>query len=580
MLGVMPTGGGKSLCFQVPALLMPGVTLVVSPLISLMKDQVMALKAAGVPAAYLNSSLSAEQIRMVLRLIRDGAYKIIYVAPERLQTDGFLSALESVPLSMIAVDEAHCISEWGQDFRPSYLKITDFIHALPHRPVICAFTATATERVRRDIASSLELRDPLELVTGFDRPNLFFDVRVPSKKLPELMELLEERQGRSGIIYCSTRKQVDKLQEALEAAGISSAKYHAGLTEEERHSNQEDFVFDRVSVMVATNAFGMGIDKSNVSFVIHYNMPKSLEEYYQEAGRAGRDGAPADCILLFSAGDVTTAKFLIENSTENEEYSGEEREQHLRQSLARLDVMVSYCKTVRCLRGTILDYFGQKHAPICGNCGNCSAELVETDITEQAQMVLSCVRRVKSHLGYEVGASLLGRVLHGSKSQRVLELRLDTLSTYGILRSMPRQEIRRLFDTLAEQNLIEYIEPYHTVRTTPLSGEVLFRGMHVTMRSKAAPKKLLPLRSAGSDHAMLPSRDLYDRLRELRTRIAREEHIPAYVVFSNASLQDMAARQPQTPDEFLSVSGVGSVKAKRYGKAFLEEIALWRETEH
>lgn len=580
VLGVMPTGGGKSLCFQVPALLMPGVTLVISPLISLMKDQVMALKEAGVPAAYLNSSLSAEQIHMVLRLIRNGAYKIIYVAPERLLTDGFLSALESVPLSMIAVDEAHCISEWGQDFRPSYLKITDFVHTLPRRPVLCAFTATATERVRKDIVSSLELRDPLELVTGFDRPNLFFDVRHPAKKLPELMELLEERAGKSGIVYCSTRKQVDKLHEALNAAGISTAKYHAGMEEKDRHSNQEDFVFDRAGVMVATNAFGMGIDKSNVSFVIHYNMPKSLEEYYQEAGRAGRDGAPADCILLFSAGDVSTAKFLIENSTENEELSYEEREQHLRQSFARLDAMVGYCKTVRCLRGTILDYFGQKHSAICGNCGNCSAELVETDITRQAQMVLSCVRRVKSHLGYEVGASLLGQVLHGSRSQRVLELRLDTLSTYGILHNMPRQEIRRLFDVLADQDLIEYAEPYHTVRTTPLSNEVLFHGMCVTMRSKAAPAKLLRLKTAGSEPTVLSSPTLYDRLRDLRAQIARREHIPAYIVFTNATLQDMAAKQPQTTSEFLSVSGVGSAKANRYGKAFMEEIALWREAEH
>ena len=370
-LGIMPTGGGKSICYQVPALLLPGLTLVISPLISLMKDQVAALTAAGVDAAFLNSSQDLEESRAVWSALRRRALRLLYVAPERLENPRFLELVSSLDIPLVAVDEAHCISQWGQDFRPSYLKIADFVAGLPCRPVLAAFTATATAKVQEDIVGQLSLQDPVRVVTGFDRPNLFFDVRRPKNKLTSLMALLSERRGRSGIVYCATRSSVERVCQGLLDFGIPATRYHAGLSEEERRRNQDDFRFDRRTVMVATNAFGMGIDKSNVSFVIHYNMPKNLESYYQEAGRAGRDGEPADCILLYGAGDVVTAKLLMENSSQNEE----KRELLQQRDLDRLDVMVGYCKTTDCLRGCLLDYFGQPHSETCGNCGNCKSVL-------------------------------------------------------------------------------------------------------------------------------------------------------------------------------------------------------------
>ena len=349
--GIMPTGGGKSLCYQVPAMLFPGLTFVISPLIALMRDQVLALKEAGIPAAYVNSTLSAEQMRTVYANIRAGKYRLIYVAPERLGTESFQRLAQEVPVDFLAVDEAHCISQWGQDFRPSYLKIVDFIKELPKRPVVAAFTATATEAVRRDVVRILELKGPVCVITGFDRPNLRFEVYAGGKKDPQLLCLLLEREGKSGIVYCATRKKVESVCELLCAQGIAATRYHAGLSEAERSRNQADFVYDRKPIMVATNAFGMGIDKSNVRFVIHYNMPQSLEAYYQEAGRAGRDGEPADCILLYSAGDVYTVRFLIEHGEENETLSEEERQRVVDMNLRRLNTMVAYCKTDRCLRG-------------------------------------------------------------------------------------------------------------------------------------------------------------------------------------------------------------------------------------
>ena len=356
VLGVMPTGGGKSMCYQLPALLLPGVALVVSPLISLMKDQVAALEQAGIPAAFINSSLTAEQYREVFRRARAGAYKILYVAPERLVTEGFLRLSASVDISLAAVDEAHCVSQWGQDFRPSYLGIAQFVSGLPRRPPVGAFTATATGAVREDIRRLLRLEDPLCVTTGFDRPNLFFDVVRPQCKAAWLADYLRSRRDQSGVVYCATRKTVEAVCGDLRAQGVAAARYHAGLEDEERRQNQEDFVYDRARVMVATNAFGMGIDKSNVSFVVHYNMPKNLESYYQEAGRAGRDGAPAECILLFSPGDVQTAKYLISAPQGGEEQ--ETRREVLRRDMERLEQMVGYCKTDGCLRGWFLDYFG------------------------------------------------------------------------------------------------------------------------------------------------------------------------------------------------------------------------------
>lgn len=566
VFGVMPTGGGKSLCYQVPALLLPGVTLVVSPLISLMHDQVMALKNAGVAAAYVNSSLTAAQIRLVYRNIQAGMYKIIYVAPERLLTDGFLEAIGSRKVSMLTVDEAHCISQWGQDFRPSYLKIVDFLQLLPQRPVVSAFTATATARVRQDVEETLGLQDPLRVVTGFDRPNLRFEVRRPAKKTAAVLELVQERRGKSGIIYCSTRKNVEKVCELLQANGVPATRYHAGLSDEERHSNQENFLYDRAPVMVATNAFGMGIDKSNVSYVIHYNMPQSLENYYQEAGRAGRDGAAAECILLYSAGDVTTAEFLILHP------NGEEAvpRSQVQLELNRLEQMVAYCKTQSCLRGFILDYFGQKHEPQCGNCGNCSGELVEQDVTEQAVQVLGCVLRIRQQLGYDLGLSSVRKVLLGSRDRRILQLRLDRLPDYGALHRMGESGLRLLTDSLEAQGYLSTDPELRVPRLTETAEAALQGGVRITMRVQAKQAAARPKAPAPVDEA------LYDALRTLRLKLAQEEKVPAYIIFSNATLEDMARKAPETMEEFCTVSGVGGVKAQRFGKAFLQAIAAYR----
>ena len=575
-MGIMPTGGGKSLCYQIPALLLPGLTLVVSPLISLMKDQVAALRSAGVAAEFLNSSLSQEESRAVFRLVRRGECRLLYVAPERLEAEGFAALMRETPLSLLAVDEAHCISQWGQDFRPSYRKIADFLAALPRRPVVAAFTATATAEVQRDIAALLGLREPVCEVTGFDRPNLFFDVRRPRSKMAALLELLGERQGKSGIIYCATRANVERVCAALCERGIPATRYHAGLEEAERRENQDDFRFDRRSVMVATNAFGMGLDKSNVSFVIHYNMPKSLEAYYQEAGRAGRDGEAADCILLFSAGDVETARFLLQNGG-NEELPPQEQAEVRQRDQERLRAMVGYCKTTACLRGAILDYFGQSHPGRCGSCGNCRASYQTRDITVPAQMILSCVLRVRERLGYHVGKTLIVQILRGSREQRLCALGLDSLSTFGLMRQLSAGQVREYLDFLELEGYLRTNPQHNTLEVTGAASAVLFRGEKVLMPVRAEPA---PRHSKGRRaRAAIPAEeagDLFAALRNLRTRIARDENIPPYVVFSNAVLADMAAKAPRSPAEFREVSGVGEVKAARYGERFLAEIRAYR----
>ena len=585
-LGIMPTGGGKSMCYQVPALLLPGLTLVISPLISLMKDQVAALQAAGVPAAFLNSALSQEEAREVWRGVRQQAYKLLYIAPERL-ADPRIESLADSPagLPLVAVDEAHCISQWGQDFRPSYLKIADFVAQLPVRPVLAAFTATATAQVQEDIAARLGLRDPLRTVTGFDRPNLFFDVQRPQRKLEALLGLIAQRRGKCGIVYCATRSGVEKVCAALIDAGVSATRYHAGLSEEERLQNQNDFQYDRRLVMVATNAFGMGIDKSNVSYVIHYNMPKNLESYYQEAGRAGRDGEPADCILLYSGGDITTAKFLIDHG-DTSALSEEDAALLRARNLERLEVMAGYCKTAACLRGCLLDYFGQTHPETCGNCGNCAGQFQDADITVPAQMILSCIHRDKNHLGYYVGATLITQILRGAKSQRITDLGLDTLSTYGLMKTTPRDLLRRYLDCLEAKEYIFVEKTHSTLRPTGKAAAVLFHGEPVTMRVKAEPPRAEAPRTEGPGKwrvaavygpgsggpAGQEETALLKALKATRTRLAQAEGVPAYIVFSNAALADMSAKAPRTMDAFLEVSGVGQVKASRYGDAFLETI--------
>lgn len=567
--GIMPTGGGKSLCYQIPALLLEGVTLVISPLISLMRDQVMALKNAGVAAAYINSSLTPAQIRLVYRNIQSGMYKIIYVAPERLLTDGFLEAIQARKVSLVTVDEAHCISQWGQDFRPSYLKIVDFLNILTPRPVVSAFTATATETVRQDIAQILQLRNPLRVVTGFDRPNLRFEVRRPKQKLPALIDLVQQRRDKAGIVYCATRKAVEEVCENLQLNGIAATRYHAGLPDEERRDNQEDFLYDRKTVMVATNAFGMGIDKSNVSYVIHYNMPQSLESYYQEAGRAGRDGAEAECILLYAPGDVQTAKYLIQHPALSGELSQEELEQKQRLDLERLDVMVNYCKTQECLRGYILDYFGQEHESFCGNCSNCSTETEERDITDQARMILSCVQRMSAKLGYSLGLTSVVRTLLGSRDKRLLQLGLDKLGSYGMLRKLGKDDLRAMAENLESQGYLETDPVHGGISLTQKAQGVLFEGKTVSMRlpkAEASAPVSSPI-GGGQDPNLLAM------LKRLRWKIAMQESVPAYIIFSNATLEDMARKAPTTLEAFAKVNGVGSVKVKRFGEVFVDAIA-------
>ena len=563
VLGIMPTGAGKSLCFQIPALLLDGITLVVSPLISLMKDQVGALLQAGVPAAYINSSLTSAQSRLALENARQGKYKIIYVAPERLETEEFLQFAQSVFIAMVSVDEAHCVSQWGQDFRPSYLKITAFLEALPSRPILGAFTATATRTVRDDIIRLLKLRSPSVVATGFDRKNLFFEVRRPKDKYEEIRTLMQKFSSRSGIIYCATRKNVEMVCQRLSEEGYAATRYHAGLTDAERRDNQDAFLYDRAAVMVATNAFGMGIDKSNVSFVIHYNMPKNMESYYQEAGRAGRDGEPAQCILLYSGQDVVTSRFLIQQSG-NDELDDETAEQIRKKDLERLKSMAFYCTTERCLREYILRYFGEKAPSSCGNCSSCTGEFVEEDITVLAQKILSCVKRMEERYGI----SLVADVLRGSQSERTQAF--SALSTYGIMADTSKADLHRLITHLLDSGQLQSEgEEYPVLKLTEKSVKVLFGKQRLYMKvpkeaqapSRPQKKEVLPENPA-----------LFERLKALRASVAKTQSVPAYIIFSDSALRDMSARQPKTPEEFLAVSGVGQVKLERYGEKFLAEI--------
>ena len=595
VLGVMPTGAGKSLVYQVPALVLGGTTVVISPLISLMNDQVQALEQAGVAAACITSALSAAERSETFERARAGLLSLLYVAPERLDDPGFLELASHLRVPLVAVDEAHCVSQWGQDFRPSYLNIAAFVERLvaggTPRPIVCALTATATQAVRDDIARGLDLRDPWVMVAGFDRPNLYFGVERPEPrdKAACLLRLVQAHEGQSGIVYCSTRKNVEEVCELLRGRGVPATRYHAGLAPEERQKNQEDFVYDRAPVMVATNAFGMGIDKSNVTFVIHYNMPGDLESYYQEAGRAGRDGSPADCILIYNRGDVQTRQFLLQKSHEDALAAGADPEAAERTYTAdqeRLRQMTLYCTTTDCLRSTILRYFGETDAPFrCEHCSNCSTDFEVEDATVEAQKVLSCVLRLAQR-GRQVGKATVVDVLHGSKGERIASWGLDTLSTYGIMADTSARRIRYVLDALVDAGLLEVSGGQFPVvgatgQTMPFLRER--RPFELKVPKRLPRDNAAPSRGAASRRrpattvAELTEDDqaLFERLRSLRGRLAREAGLPAYMALSNATLAEMARKRPTDRQALLEVSGVGAAKAERWGAPFLEEVASY-----
>ncbi|QQO08268.1 DNA helicase RecQ [Breznakiella homolactica] len=568
VLAVMPTGAGKSLCYQIPALMSGGLALVISPLISLMKDQVHALREAGIPAAYLNSSLSYSEYAETVADAAAGAYKILYIAPERLSRDDTNHIAAANPISMVIIDEAHCVSQWGHDFRPGYLAIADFIGRFKKRPPAAAFTATATKKVRADIGTILKLRDPYILVTGFDRRNLYFAVQKPKDKTAALLEYLRNHRGASGIVYCATRKNVEEISEKLNQQGFPAAKYHAGMDDRERHAYQDDFIFDRKPVMVATNAFGMGIDKSNVSFVIHYNMPKNIESYYQEAGRAGRDGSQADCILLYSGQDVRINTFLIQNS--GEDGGDEDRIAH---NLELLKYMTFYATTAGCLRGFILAYFGEAAPDRCGACSNCLRETETKDVSLEAQKIVSCVYRAAQQ-GRRYGKAMITDILRGGKTEKIRQSGMDRISTYGIMADTDSRKIRAIMDFLVESRYLAVDGgEYPVIIPTELSGKILSGTERIEMEFPAeTPEKSS---AAAAQEPAVIDQDLFAELKALRTRLARDARVPAYIVFSDAALRDMCRKLPVTREMFLEVSGAGAVKTEKYGDVFIELIKAW-----
>ena len=582
VLGIMPTGAGKSVCYQVPALMMEGITIVISPLISLMKDQVGTLNHMGVHAAFLNSSLTAGQYYKALQLAKQGRYKIIYVAPERLETESFLdfALSEQVQISFVAVDEAHCVSQWGQDFRPGYLKILDFLDRLPYRPVVGAYTATATAEVREDILDILKLQNPYVETTGFDRGNLFFAVKKPVDKYKELVCYLKEKgydtSGDSGIIYCLTRKSVEQVSFDLRNEGFSVTRYHAGLSDEERRENQENFIYGKRQIMVATNAFGMGIDKPDVRFVIHYNMPKNMESYYQEAGRAGRDGEPSECILYYEPKDVRTNRLFIENGEENSELDEETRKIVKERDLERLKQMTFYCFTSECLRQYILNYFGEKSSSYCGNCLNCQTQFEEVDITQEAKAILRCL----DALDWNYGASTVIDIVHGGKSQKILGKNLDQNPEYAVLKDRTVPRLRQILRELQFREYVEEKGEQYPVICLTLEGKAFMETEETLImklpkeekEKKSESKEKKNRRKKGAAAAELSEKDaeLFERLRELRRKIASEEKVPPYMVFADKTLAGMCVMRPVTRDEMLEVSGVGEHKLEKYGDRFLE----------
>ncbi len=581
VLCVMPTGAGKSICYQVPALSQEGTTLVISPLISLMKDQVRALKAAGVEAAYINSSLTYGQYLKAVQYAAEGRYKLIYVAPERLLSEEFCAIWQSCKLSLLAVDEAHCVSQWGQDFRPSYLKIAEFVDRLPSRPPIAAFTATAASQVRADIREMLHLHDPYTCLTGFDRPNLYFGVIRPKNKKEDLVELLREYQDKSGIVYCLTRKSVEEVCDLLRERGLPTTRYHAGLEPEERVQNQEDFLYDRKPIMVATSAFGMGIDKSNVSYVVHFNMPTDLESYYQEAGRAGRDGAPADCILFFSPSDYHTCVRLITPTEPNPELTEEEQQILLKRAMSRLSAMYDYGSSTDCLRARILRYFGEDAPVSCGNCSHCAVSSVRHDVTVDVQKLLSCIRRT----GERYGSQMVISVLRGMKNQKITDAGLDAVSTWGIMKENTQDYLWQLVNFALEKGFAAKEPTYNVLSVTQDGWDFLRRGEQVylslpedfpitSQKNTAGTKKSArPQKSAPVEPV---NEELYTILKNLRKTLAEQEGMPPYVVATNVLLNEMCIHMPETEADMLSIHGMGKVKFDQYGRAFLTAIRHYK----
>ena len=557
----MPTSAGKSICFQVPALMLEGITIVVSPLISLMYDQVTSLKEMGIQAILLNSAMTSLEYYQAIEQLQRGEVKLLYVAPERFEQEGFLEMMQGIQISMVAVDEAHCISQWGQDFRPSYQNIDTFVAQLPTRPIVAAFTATATPRVRMDIKQQLKLQHPFEVVTSFDRANLYFGMEEPRDKMNRLLELIKEKEPT--IVFCNTRKEVEKVCEKLQKKGIAADWYHAGLSPETRSKVQEDFIFDRIDVIVATNAFGMGIDKSNVRKVIHYNMPKDIESYYQEAGRAGRDGEPAECILLYGAKDIIINKFLVK---QNEDKVG----------MAKLNEMIDYCRTVRCLRGFMLDYFGQKDIPEdCGHCTNCLNKVELTDVTPQAQMILSCIIRMKERYGM----SKVSEVLRGSKRAEMKALHFDQLSTYGIMKDYSDKALKEFISSLIADRYIETEGlQYPILQVSDLGKKALKNREKIKVKPIVA--QILQKPAAIQQHKVQDNTPfdevLYDRLRSLRMDLAFAQNVPPFLVFSDKTLKEFCRHLPTTDREFLQISGVGEKKLETYGEAFMKVIREYK----